>query len=385
MQTSLKGAVVVALSTGAVQAGGIERTPQSPLLLYETGNVLEVSLAYASPQLTGKNQSPPFPAQDFDNAGRDFYLPSFALKYDLTETWALGVIYERPFGADVAYGDENVVLGGTTAQASTHALTTLLKYRINDNFSAFGGIRLQQASGRIHLEGLAYGAVSGYTVDLDKATGTGYVAGVAYEIPDIALRVVLTYSSAITHDMKTRESGPAIPVDVTGDGVPDVSLPLLDGSGSTEVKTPTSWTLDFQTGIMADTLLFGSVRYLKHREFRVDPDSFVLVTGDGLIDLDDTTAYTLGIGRRFNDRISGAISATFEAPTDILVSPLAPTSGYTQLRLAGAYKASEQVTLSGAVSHFWLGDGKPQTAQTARANFSDNHAWGIGLKVSYHF
>lgn len=185
--------------------------------------------------------------------------------------------------------------------------------------------------------------------------------------------------------METRESGPAIPVDVTGDGVPDMSLPLLDGSSSTEVKTPSSWSLDFQTGIMADTLLFGSVRHVRHTEFRVDPDRFHVVTGDGLINLDDTTAYTLGIGRRFNDRISGAISATFEAPTDILVSPLAPTSGYTQLRLAGAYKASDQVTVSGAVSYFWLGDGKPQTAQTARADFSRNHAWGVGLKVAYHF
>ena len=385
MTTSLKGAACLALAAGAVQAGGIEHTTQSAMILYETGNHFEFSLAYVDPRLTGRNESPPFPDQSLDDVASGFYLPSFGLKYDLTDAWALGLIYDRPFGADVAYQDDNVPFGGTTAQASTHALTALAKYQFNDNFSAFGGVRLQQAEGRIHLQGAAYGAVSGYTVNLEEDFAMGYVAGVAYEIPDIALRVALTYNSAISHDMKTRESGPAIPVDVNGDGVPDVSLPLLDGDGTTEVKTPSSWTLDFQTGIMADTLLFGSARFVRHTEFRVDPENFDTVTGDGLIELDDTTAWTLGVGRKFNDRFSGAISATYEGPTGVLVSPLAPTTGYTQLRLTAAYAVNERITLSGGISHFWLGDGKPQTAQSPRADFTDNTAWGAGLKVAYRF
>lgn len=385
MTWSLRAAACLIICAGAGYAGGIEHTTQSALVLFETGNVLEFSLAYANPQLTGRNQSPPFAKQSLDDVALGFYLPSFALKYDLTDAWALALIYDRPFGADVAYPDDNAVFGGTTAQASTQALTALAKYQFNDNFSAFGGVRVQQADGRIHLQGAAYGAVSGYTVDLDPQVALGYVAGVAYQIPDIALRVALTYNSAVSHDMKVHESGPAIAIDITGDGVADVSLPLLNGSGTTEVKTPSSWTLDFQTGIMADTLLFGSVRYVRHTEFRVDPENFTTVAGEGLIDLDDTTTWTLGVGRKVSERVSAAISVSYEGPTGVLVSPLSPTTGYTQLRLAGAYVVNEQVTLSGGISRFWLGDGRPQTAQTARADFDHNTAWGVGLKLSYRF
>lgn len=378
MKSILTGASALALSATALQAGGIERTTQSAMILYETGNVLELSLGYVEPSLTG--ESLVVPGEKIGNVADDFYLPSFAVKFDATDKLAFALIYDRPFGADVAYTD-GLTFGGTIADANTTALTALAKYQFNENWSAFGGLRFQQAKGDIRLEGLAYGPVSGYEVNLDKTSGVGYVLGAAYEIPDIALRVALTYNSSITHDMDTTESGPLIPV------APGVALPLLDGTGETEVKTPESWNLDFQTGIAKDTLLFGGIRYVKHSQFRVDPDNFVTVTGNGLIDLEDTTAYTLGVGRRFNDQFSAAISATYEAPGDELVSPLAPKTGYTQLRLAGSYNVNENVTVSGGVSYFWLGDAKPETGtpDVARAEFENNDAWGVGLKVAYRF
>jgi long-subunit fatty acid transport protein len=381
MKVLLTGASALALSATALQAGGIERTQQSAMILYETGNVLELSLGYADPSLSGKNISPPFPAQDIDDVADGFWLPSFSIKYDVNDRLALALIYDRPFGADIAYESGNIPLGGTTADANTNTLTALAKYQFNDNWSAFGGLRFQQAEGDIHLQGAAYGPVSGYEVNLDKTNGVGYVLGAAYEVPEIALRVALTYNSSITHDMDTTESGPLIPV------APGVALPLLDGDSETEVKTPESWNLDFQTGIAEDTLLFGGVRYVKHSQFRVDPDNLDTVTGNGLIDLEDSTAYTLGVGRRFNDKFSAALSATYEAPGDDLVSPLAPRTGYTQLRLAGSYNVTEAVTVSGGVSYFWLGDAKPETGtpDVARADFEDNDAWGVGLKVAYRF
>jgi len=381
MKVLLTGASALALSATALHAGGIERTQQSAMILYETGNVLELSLGYADPSLSGKNISPPFPAQDIDDVADGFWLPSFSIKYDVNDRLALALIYDRPFGADIAYESGNIPLGGTTADANTNTLTALAKYQFNDNWSAFGGLRFQQAEGDIHLQGAAYGPVSGYEVNLDKTNGVGYVLGAAYEVPEIALRVALTYNSSITHDMDTTESGPLIPV------APGVALPLLDGDSETEVKTPESWNLDFQTGIAEDTLLFGGVRYVKHSQFRVDPDNLDTVTGNGLIDLEDSTAYTLGVGRRFNDKFSAALSATYEAPGDDLVSPLAPRTGYTQLRLAGSYNVNEAVTVSGGVSYFWLGDAKPETGtpDVARADFEDNDAWGVGLKVAYRF
>lgn len=382
MKSSLIGAATLAVAGTVAQAGGIERSPQSAMILYETGNLLQVTLAYIDPVLTGENVSPPFPAQSLGNVAEDFVLPSFALKFDLTERLALAVRYEKPFGADVTYESGNVPFGGTVAQAHTQSLTALMRYRFNDNFSAFGGLRIQQAGGKMDLRGAAYGPLSGYSVDLDDAVGNGYVLGVAYEIPDIALRVALTYNSAISHDMKSHETGPLIDPDGSG---PLPPLPLLDGVSTTEVKTPESLNLEFQTGIAPDTLLFGSVLYVKHTQFRVDAEKFVAVAQEGLIDLEDSTTYTLGLGRRFNDKVSGAVSAIYEAPGDKLLSPLSPTIGFTQLRLSGAYTLNDRVTLSGGLGRIWLGDGQPQTGNTARADFTDNTAWALGLQLSYRF
>ncbi|MBN9886513.1 OmpP1/FadL family transporter [Salipiger abyssi] len=382
MKSSLIGAFGLALTASVAQAGGIERSPQSAMILYETGNLLQFSLAYIEPELTGENVSPPFPPQTLGTLTDSFVLPTFELKFDLSDRLALAFRYERPFGADVTYEDGNVPFGGTVAQAHTQSLTALMRYRFNDNFSVFGGLRMQQAGGNIDLRGAAYGPLSGYSVDLDDAVGHGYVLGVAYEIPDIALRVALTYNSAISHDMKSHETGPLIDPDGPG---PLPPLPLLDGVSTTEVKTPESWNLEFQTGIAPDTLLFGSVLYVKHTQFRVDAERFVAVAQEGLIDLEDSTTYTLGVGRRFNDRVSGAVSVIYEAPGDKLLSPLSPTIGFTQLRLSGSYAVNDKVTLSGGLGHIWLGDGQPQTGNTARADFTDNTAWALGLQLSYRF
>ena len=128
MKVLLTGASALALSATALHAGGIERTQQSAMILYETGNVLELSLGYADPSLSGKNISPPFPAQDIDDVADGFWLPSFSIKYDVNDRLALALIYDRPFGADIAYESGNIPLGGTTADANTNTLTALAKY-----------------------------------------------------------------------------------------------------------------------------------------------------------------------------------------------------------------------------------------------------------------
>ncbi len=381
------GASALALAASAAHAGGIERTTQSALVLFEDGNHFELSFGKAMPDLSGTSYAVPLagvPEQDIDNVADDYTLPSMALKLDINDRLAAAFIFDRPFGANIAYPDdgfplENSVFGGTEAYARTDTLTALLKYQINDNFSVYGGLRSQKAEGNITLQGLAYGApttspVNGYNVDLDSNRANGYVLGAAYERPDIALRVALTYNSAIEHKMSTTETlGPA------GGGAVFTS--------DTEVKTPESWNLEAQTGVAPGTLVFGSVRWVAHSEFRVDPETFETLTGGGLIDLEDTVTYRLGVGRQFTDKFAGSMTVAYEAPGDELVSPLAPSTGFTSVGVGGAYDITDMVTLSGGVSYTWLGDAKPETGtpDQARADFEDNDAWGVGMKIAFKF
>ena len=362
-------ASALALVATAAHAGGIERTTQSAQVLFEEGNHFELSFGKAMPELggTSRDVAGPGTGGDIDNVAQDFTLPSAALKMDIAGPWSAAFIFDRPFGADVVYPDDDLILGGTEAFAKTSTLTSLLKYQINDNFSVYGGLRTQKAEGEITLRGAAYGPANGYNVQLDSDTANGYVLGAAYERPDIALRVALTYNSAIEHEMATTES---------------ISGVSLGDSEDTEVKTPESWNLEAQTGVAPGTLVFGSVRWVKHSQFRVDPEQFAR---DGLIDLEDTVTYRLGMGRQFTDKFAGSVSVAYEAPGDDLVSPLAPSTGFTQLGVGGAYDISEKVTLSGGVSYTWLGDAKPETDDDARADFEDNDAWGVGMKIAFKF
>ena len=243
------------LGATAAHAGGIERTSQSAMLLYSEGNRIELSYGAVDPSLSGSDET----GNTIPDVGNAYGLPSVGLKFDVSDKLAVALIYDTPFGAGIEYDYPGAMqmLDGTMAQADVTALTLLAKYQATDRVSVFGGIRRQNADGEITLEGAAYGAASGYNLLLEDGSGTGYVLGAAYEIPDIALRVALTYNSSISHDFATTE---------TVSGAP-VAAP-----GTTTSKTPASWNLEFQSGIAADTLLMGSIRHVKHSEFKVQPD-----------------------------------------------------------------------------------------------------------------
>ena len=98
-------------------------------------------------------------------------------------------------------------------------------------------------------------SVDNYRVDAGKDWGYGWMLGTAYERPDIALRVSLSYYSKISHSLDTQESTATTGV-----------LPT-----QTEVDTPQSVSLDFQTGVAPKTLVFGSIRWVDWSEFRIDP------------------------------------------------------------------------------------------------------------------
>lgn len=388
MKRLLITCTTVALGSGAAHAAGIERVAHTVAPLFEEGeNYVEFSLRHVKPTVDGRDADA-FGGFDMDDVASSFNSVGFAYKREFGNGFSAAVILERPFGADLDYPVGNplvqegsLALGGTSLNVTSTALTGLMRYKMDNNFSVYGGLRLDQAEGDVLLSGAAYGPVNGYQVDLDKDVAVGWVAGVSYEIPEYAARVSLTYNSSIEHEFDTSESGPLVDPDGPG---PYPALPLLNGESSTEVKTPTSVVLDFQTGIAADTLVFGQLRWVKWSEFRVDPANFVTVTGEGLVDLEDSTELMLGIGRKFNEQWSGSISINREFDNDDLVSPLAPTNGKTGITLAAIY-TRDNMKITTGINYTKLGDADPETADEARAYMRDNKLIGVGMKVGFTF
>ncbi|MDB6176015.1 outer membrane protein transport protein [Paracoccus sp. Z330] len=377
MKIAYSGIAALLVSTAPVFAGGIERAPQSLSALFEEGNYAELSFGAADPTVEGTDTLG-VSTGDVAN-GYGFF--GLAYKHQFNQNLSGVLIVEQPYGADLTYESAltggSPLLGGTAVDVDSTTYTALLRYKFDNNMSFHGGIRGSYADGNVTLDGAAYGAVAGYNVDLDGAWGVGYVVGAAYEIPEYAARISLTYHSKIDHDFDTTETGPLIPTPI-GD------LPLLDGDSTTTVSTPEAVNLEFQTGVAADTLVFGSVRWVNWSEFLVDPQNFTAVTGEGLVELEDTTTYTIGVGRQFTEAWAGSAAFTYEPEGDDLVSPLAPTNGRMGITLAAIY-TMDNMKITTGINYSKLGDAMPETADTARASMEDNDLWGIGVRVGYSF
>ncbi|MGB3246233.1 MAG: outer membrane protein transport protein [Sulfitobacter sp.] len=361
-------------STATAQAGGIDRSGQSIVALFEQGRYAEFSLGSISPSTSGSAVA------TLGGFGSGDLTPSYlqfgaAYKADINEQLSYAIIYDQPFGADVDYpAGTGYFAQGSKAEFESHALTGLLRYKMPNNFSVHGGIRFQSvtASATVPFVTGAVGPFAGapYNVNGDREWGIGYVAGVAYEKPEIALRVSLTYSSKIKYDVDTVENSVR--------GGPNSSV--------TEIETPQSLNLEFQTGIAADTLLFGGVRWTEYSDFKIVPADYAAITGVPLLSYDnDVFTYSLGVGRKLNDTWSVSASVGYEKSQGGFAANLGPTDGNKSLALAAVYSKGNMKVTTG-IRYVNIGDAQTAIPGAApAANFNGNDAVAVGVKVGFTF
>ena len=152
---------------------------------------------------------------------------------------------------------------GTNVEIRTNNATLLLgaKLGTNKNLQVYGGAAAQRLTGEVHLRGLAYQGATGYDARISPDTSYGWVAGVSYSIPKIALKAALTYRSEIEHQSPIAEVFPAL--GATGITTRDFKVTL-----------PESYNLDFQTGVNPTTLLTAKVRYVPWSDFDIRPPTY---------------------------------------------------------------------------------------------------------------
>src|SRR6056297_1148210 len=252
MKKTAFAAVAAMTAAGAAQAGGIDRSGQSIDVLCQDGNYAEISFGSVAPNVSG-TVATPAGVLGSNNMSNTYWPFGAAMKHQINENLSYAIILDQPFGADVTYDPALYPASGSQAELKTLALTGLLRYRMDNGFGVHGGLRVQRLSATASIPNPA-----GYSVNGRDNTGVGYVAGVSYERPDIAMRIALTYNSQIKTEHQTTENlfTPLGPV------------PLYT---TTEIETPQSVNLSFQTGIAKDTLLFGGVRWVEWSDFVIDP------------------------------------------------------------------------------------------------------------------
>ena len=276
--------------------------------------------------------------------------------------------------AQAASQNLSQVTGATNASISSQNFTGLLGVKLGEkkNIQIYGGPTIQRLEGDVHLRGNAYKTASGYDANITRDTAYGWMAGIAYLKPEIALKAALTYRSEIDHDVNTTENLPAL-------GAAGV------GTNEITITTPKSVNLDFQTGINPTTLLTAKARWVPWSDFAIKPKIYGSASGLNLVSYDDD-AWTaeVGLGKKLSPQlaISGAVG--YDSGAGNPITSLGPVEGNWNVGLGAKYNLTPEWAISGGVKYLMFGDAKAKLPDgSIVGDFQDNDGWVYGVRLSY--
>ncbi|MGE8644020.1 outer membrane protein transport protein [Acinetobacter vivianii] len=455
-----KKILVIAISsiwTGSLYAAAFDKTGQSVAAFLQPDHYFEASLGVTDTSLKGQEAGTNSGNSAISDMGHTDYRPTAALKLQLAPQFSFGLLYDQPFGSDTEYtgnnsfvatGKDMVMLPGLTTSRLANAtqgnlptgnskssfdiqnLSLILGYQPNKNWNVYAGPVYQTFKSEVELRGNVFSVYNGYDLHSKSVGDWGWLAGLAYQIPEKAIKASITYRSEIQHKVNAVENAPLVDMLKTQQGrdLVDQHLDYMisigqmspqkkvalnqivaglahtQDSGTTQFKTPDSVNLEFQTGLRPGTLLFGNVRWVNWSELNFQPYRFgeiskvvgVLSTpsrpdGFSLVRFyDDQWSANLGVGQRFSPQWLGSVSVGWDSGAGDKVSTGGPVKGYYNLGLGAQYSPTAQYFISGGIKYFWLGDAKGQLGAQAGsdyyvADFSDNHSISYGLKIGYKF
>ena len=275
---------------------------------------------------------------------------------------------------------------GTNASVDSKNFTGLLgvKFGEKNNWQVYGGPVLQKLEGEVHLRGTAYNSTQGYDGIFAQSNGYGWMAGLAYSKPEIALKAALTYRSEIDHDTVAYEYMPA-----TGES----------GSYDMTITTPKSVNVDFQTGLNPTTLLTAKLRWVPWSDFSIKPPLYNATTkkavgadfkplypnGLNLIDYsDDGWAAEVGLGKKLNNQWAVSGSVGWDSGAGGPITTLGPVEGHWNVGLGAKYNVTPEVAVSAGVKYLMFGDAKSKIPNgDLVGDFQNNDAWIYGLRLTY--
>lgn len=338
MKTIMTAGAALLMTTTIAAAAGLDRSGQPIGIIFEEGDYAELSFGLLMPNVSSATVG--------GNVAQNFTTIGLGYKQQLNDAVSVALIMDQPFGADIAYPLPGGAPAGTI---ESYALTALARYELDNGVSFHGGARYVTASGYLNV---------GTPITYSTGSDVGYVLGAAYERPEIALRVALTYSSAVT-------------------------LSLASDLGTTlTADLPETVNLDFQTGVAEDTLVFGSIRWGNWDESTLTDNSPI---GTFFAPSEDGRTYSIGIGRRFSDELSGAFTIGYEAAQGGIASALSPTDGNISFGVGATYSFDNGMELTGGVRYINVGDAVAGVPGIGAVPFEGNEAYGVGFKIAYQY
>lgn len=333
------------LFASAAHAGGLERGGYNIDLLFDPSDYAgEASATYVNPQRELKNvrdtdtgntniltgtfgggnlNNRPNTADDTES----YWVPRVGVKAAFGDSVDCMADYSQPWGAHTNPGQNWAGANSnieTKVESDNYAATCSYKWDMGPGqFRVIGGVFYQEVNGFKERLVQDYtgtplaGAFTGIGRLELGGHGWGWRAGAAYEIPEYALRASLVYNSAVDLDnlsgfIDLRQLGFVVP------GVGLVTGTKYDVNGAASM--PDSLELKLQSGFAPGWAAFGSVKWTDWSQLQVlkfCPATVSRTTPCTSLDLLYRDGWTItgGVGHKFNDQWSGAVSLTWDRGT----------------------------------------------------------------------
>jgi len=277
-----------------------------------------------------------------------------------------------------------------TAQFSVTLYFAPISVRVLERTST---LVAQRVKADVKLRGTAYEAANGYTTHISADQDYGWLAGVAYSKPEIALKAALTYRSEIEHKAPAAEVYPFVDSGLIPAPVVSALGLSVERSSTIEITTPESVNFDFQTGINPTTLATAKVRWVPWSDFAIVPSLYNDVSklsteddeGLSLVSYDkDQWQVELGLAKRLTPALAVTGNVGWDSGAGNPVTSLGPIEGYYSAGLGAKYNVTENWAVSAGGKYLWFGDAKGQIpTKNVVSNFEDNDGFVLGMKLSY--
>ena len=385
--------LAVAIATLSVasmtNAAGLDRSGQDITAFLQDGTYAEAVYTYIDADVTGEDES----GNKIDDIAEDYDFFRYGVKADINETFSIGILYDEPFGAAADYSGKNDFVshepnpnfGGliqpngeeTNVEVRTESITGILgaKLGMNKEFQVYGGPVAQRVKADVKLRGKAYGLADGYTTHISADQDYGWLAGVAYSKPEIALQAALTYRSEIDHTLPISESFPALAFQQKNP----------NRAGKIDITTPESVNFDFQTGINPTMLATAKVRWVPWSDFAIVPPLYNEASNLSLVSYDeDQWQVELGLAKRMTPALAVTGTVGWDSGAGNPVTSLGPIEGYYSAGLGAKYNVTENWAVSAGGKYLWFGDAEGQIPnKNIVSDFEDNDGFALGMKLSY--
>ncbi|WP_027160435.1 OmpP1/FadL family transporter [Mesorhizobium sp. WSM1293] len=314
---------LIGTAMNSAHAGGLERGGYDIDLLFDPAPfATDAEATYVMPQrkvknavdTSGGNLNVSSTAKDSES----YWVPRIGVKAEVVKGVDCMFDYSQPWGAHTNPGIWNGSYSNIETDIKSNNYATTCSYKMDagkGQLRFIGGVFYQEVYGfkESYATPMLPGAIG--RVDL-SADGWGWRAGVAYEIPDIALRASLVYNSQVKLD------------NISG----TLTLPALLGGpraiyGATS-SMPESVELKLQSGIAPGWLAFGSIKWVNWsvlQSVAICPQGSEVIAGcytnspvqATSLDLMYRDGWTVtgGVGHKFNEQWSAAGQLSWDRGT----------------------------------------------------------------------